>query len=57
MECPTLGDGSSGSGMGGGGGEILGVAVIGGVSMPPMWLHLRMRAGSREMHLSRVCDG
>ena len=57
MECPTLGDESSGSGMGGGGGEIVGVAVIGGVSMPPMRLHLRMRTGSLEMHLSGVCDG
>ena len=57
MECPTLGDESSGSGMGGDGGEIVGVAVIGGVSMPPMRLHLMMRTGSREIHLSGVCDG
>ena len=57
MDCPTLGDESPGSGVGGGGGEILGVAVIGGVSMPPIRLRLRMRIGSLEIHLSGVCGG
>ena len=43
--------------MGGGGGEILGMAADGGVSMPPMSLLLRMRSGREEIHLSGVCGG
>ena len=54
---PTLGDESSESGVGGGGGEILGMAAEGGVSMPPMSLLLWMRTGRLELYLSGVCGG